>query len=198
MSLTLSLPLSPHKHLLKGCTNETHFKNNLLLDELQKNSCHRLFIVNRQTTKKREQLINMYCGRLYSWGADSEVEISAGGLKCLGTRLGKTRAGSRMAKECRLPSANRSSAHTLRHSEDRLPFMTYLRGRGCWVLSPLGHRQNGGLPWDGVCPWEEAFHPHYSQKQVSSQSDLKEELGSTAELLQTQFDPQRKPHFAAI
>lgn len=78
----------------------------------------------------------------------------------------------------------------LRHSEDRLPFMTYLRGRGCWVLSPLGHSQGAGLPW------VEVFHPHHSQQQVSSQSDLKEELGSTAELLQ--FDPQRKPHFSAI
>lgn len=76
--------------------------------------------------------------------------------------------------------------------------MTYLRGRGCQVLSLLGHSQRGGLSWEGVCPWEEVFHPHCSQQQVSSQSDLKEELGSTAELLQTQFDPQRKPHFTAF
>lgn len=49
------------------------------LEELQKNYHHRLF-----TTKKP-----MQCGMSGSWGTDPEVEISTGGLKCLGTKPGR-------------------------------------------------------------------------------------------------------------
>lgn len=110
MSPAPSLPVALHEHLLKDHTNQTHLKTNLTLDELQTNNCRRLFIVNRQTTKRRENPVNVQCGRLGLglWGANSEVEIRTELLKRLGTRLGeKTKAESRTAGAGGLPSANR-------------------------------------------------------------------------------------------